>query len=163
MGIQGFSHIGVCVADLDAATAFYTDALGFRQVYSMDFTGDEVSATMGRTGAFTSRMLVRDDVRIELLWWHDGSVQREGPDGELRPMERAGFTHLSFRVDDVDAVAQAAIEAGGLAWPGTRSVLGEGDDVVQLLYLSDPDGNRVEVMSGTPALPGPGGPTPRSG
>ena len=48
MAIQGFSHLGVCVRDLDASTRFYTDVLGFRQLYSMDFDDDEVAATMER-------------------------------------------------------------------------------------------------------------------
>jgi glyoxylase I family protein len=152
MGIDGFSHIGLCVSDLTASTRFYEEVLGFRTLYSLDFVEDEVATTMEQSGPFTSRMLVRDDVRIELLWWQD----RE-PDGERtrRPMTRLGFTHLSFRVDRIDDLFDAVTRCGGAVWPETMSVLGDPSgpgEPVRLVYLTDPDGTRIEVMSGTPAL-----------
>ena len=156
MAIQGFSHLGVCVRDLDVATRFYIDVLGFRQLYSMDFVDDEVAATMERSGAFSSRMLVRGDLRIELLWWHDSAdLAAAWPDPTRRPMTSVGFTHLSFRVDSVDDLVEAAVAAGGAVWRDTLTVLGDPDDpaAVRLMYLTDPDGNRIEVMAGTPELP----------
>ena len=156
MAIQGFSHLGVCVRDLDVSTRFYQDVFGFRQLYSMDFAADDVSATMERSGAFTSRMLIRGDLRIELLWWHDtDELAGEWPEPERRPMTSRGFTHLSFRVESIDDLSDAVVAAGGAVWPGTLTVMGEPDDpaAVRLLYLTDPDGNRIEVMSGTPELP----------
>ena len=29
MALQSFSHLGICVADLDRSTRFYVDVLGF--------------------------------------------------------------------------------------------------------------------------------------
>src|SRR5688572_27779159 len=106
MGIQGFSHVGVCVSDLDRSTRFYVDVLGFEELFTMDM-GDEVAATMevDRPVRFRSRMLARDDVRIELLHWE--SRQASG-DGERRPMDRLGLTHLCIRVDDVEDLVDAA-------------------------------------------------------
>jgi len=152
MGIDGFSHIGLCVSDLAASTLFYEEVLGFRQLYSLDFVDDEVAATMEQSGPFTSRMLVRDDVRVELLWWHD----RE-PEGDRtrRPMTRLGFTHLSFRVDRIDDLFDAVGRCGGAVVHETLSVLGDPTgpgEPVRLVYLTDPDGNRIELMSGTPDL-----------
>jgi glyoxylase I family protein len=152
MGIAGFSHIGLCVSDLEVSSRFYEEVLGFRPLYSLDFTNDEVAATMEQPGAFTSRMLVRDDVRIELLWW-----QNLEPEGERtrRPMTRLGFTHLSFRVDRIDDLFEAVVRCGGAVWPETMSVLGDPagpGEPVRLCYLTDPDGTRIEVMSGTPDL-----------
>ena len=156
MAIQGFSHVGVCVRDLDTSTRFYEDVFGFRQLYSMDFVEDEVAATMERSGAFTSRMLIRGDLRVELLWWHDtDDLRASWPAPTRRAMSTPGFTHLSFRVDSVDDLSELAERAGGAVWPLTLTVLGDPDDpaAVRLLYLTDPDGNRIEVMSGTPELP----------
>lgn len=151
MALQSFSHVGICVSDLDRSTAFYEQVLGFRQLFTMDF-GPELAATMERTGEFTSRMLARDDVRIELLSWHDGEL--EG-DGARRPMDRRGVTHLCFRVDDIADLFTIAERAGGQAWPETRSALpGAGTDggAVETVYLTDPDGVRIECMSGSPDL-----------
>lgn len=144
MAVLSFSHPGVCVADLELSTRFYTEVLGFAVLFSMDFTGDELAATMERSGAFTSRMLTRDDLRLELLHWHDGAA--EG--GERAPMTRRGMTHLCFRVDQVEDHWEAARAAGGQVHPETLSEMGP----VRTVYLTDPDGTRIELISGMPQL-----------
>ena len=154
MGIQGFSHVGVCVSDLDRSTRFYVDVLGFEELFTMDM-GDEVAATMEMDApiSFRSRMLARDDVRVELLHWD--RARGVAAIGERRPMDRFGLTHLCIRVDDVEDLVDAAVAAGGAVHRQTLSVLegaGVGGGPVKLLYLTDPDGTRVELMSGTPDL-----------
>ena len=154
MGLQGFSHVGVCCSDLDRSTRFYCDALGFRELFTLAL-GPEVAPTMEIDGRFRSRMLARDDLRLELLYWLDPPAYG---DGGRRRMNALGLTHLCFRVDDVDEldeVAAAAEASGGVVHPATRSVqdgLGVGGASVKTMYLTDPDGVRIEVMSGTPDL-----------
>jgi lactoylglutathione lyase len=145
VALLGFSHVGVCVSDLDRSTRFYCDVLGFRELFSVDFT-DELVATMEVTGGFTSRMLARDDVRIELLHWHD---REPDGDGERRAMTGRGMTHLAFRVDAVDDLFELAAERGGASYPASRTDLGGG---VSVVYLTDPDGTRIECMAGVPDL-----------
>ena len=108
--IQGFSHIGVCVTDLDRSTRFYTQVFGFALLYQLDFDNNEVAATMEQEGRFRSAMLIRDDIRIELLQWVDVEVTGSG---ERKPMTELGFTHLSFRVEDIDGLTEAVLAAGG--------------------------------------------------
>ena len=149
MTVQGFSHIGICVRDLEVSTRFYTEVLGFEKLLSIGFE-DEFAATMERTGRFTSTILRRNDLRIELLWWADGKVTG---DGSRRPMNALGLTHLAFRVDTIDELNEIARHAGGQAWPDTlSSVSGLGIDggTVQNLYLTDPDGIRIECITGAP-------------
>ena len=154
MGLLGFSHVGVCCSDLERSTRFYVNALGFREVFTMEL-GPEVAPTMEVDGRFRSRLLARDDLRLELLCWIE--PEADG-DGGRRPMTLLGMTHLCFRVDDVDALgamADAAEAAGGAVHPSTRSVqdgMGVDGASVKTMYLTDPDGVRIEVMSGTPDL-----------
>jgi glyoxylase I family protein len=151
--ILGFSHVGVCVSDLERSTRFYTEVLGFRAVLTMEM-GPEVAATTEVEGcAFTSRMLGRGDVRVELLHWRSRPA---GGDGERRPMTQLGLTHLCLRVDDPEPVLEAAERFGGTAHRQTTTELpGMGVDgaPVRLVYLTDPDGVRIELMAGTPELP----------
>jgi catechol 2,3-dioxygenase-like lactoylglutathione lyase family enzyme len=93
-------------------------------------------------------MLARDDVRIELLHWHD---REPGGDGERRAMTGRGMTHLAFRVDAVDELFELAAGRGGASYPATRTDLGGG---VSVVYLTDPDGTRIECMAGVPDLAG---------
>ncbi|MCW2857013.1 MAG: hypothetical protein JWR52_2628 [Marmoricola sp.] len=148
--IQGFSHIGIAVTDLDRSIRFYADVFGFAELYRLDFANNEVAATMEQEGAFRSAMLLRDDIRIELLQWVDVPVSGSG---ERKPMTELGFTHLSFRVDDVDDLTEAVVAAGGAVHPQTLSYVGS-DPAAQtgLLYYTDPDGTRIEVMSNVPDL-----------
>jgi lactoylglutathione lyase len=151
MAIQSFSHIGVCCRDLDASTRFYVDVLGFSELFTVEL-GPEVEATMEVKGRFRSRMLGRADVLLELLHWLE--PQAAG-DGTRRPMTDVGLTHLCLRVEDVDDLVEAAERAGGTVLRETLSEQpGAGVDgtAVRTMYLLDPDGVRVEVMSGTPDL-----------
>jgi len=150
--IQGFSHIGIGVSDLERSVRFYSEVFGFAQLYQLDFNDDEVAATMEQSGRFRSAMLIRDDVRIELLQWVD--VPTSGS-GERKPMTELGFTHLSFRVDDVHELTEVVVAAGGAVHPQTLTFLGaDGAPQTGLLYLTDPDGTRIEVMSNVPDLSG---------
>lgn len=151
--IQGFSHIGVCVTDLDRSIRFYTQVFGFAQLYQLDFDNNEVAATMEQEGKFRSAMLIRDDIRIELLQWVDVSMTGSG---ERKPMTELGFTHLSFRVEDVDGLTQAILDAGGHFLESTRTVLGDVEDPTsgRFIYLTDPDGTRIELMQNVPDLSG---------
>ncbi len=152
MAIQGFSHIGIGVRDLDRSVRFYVDVFGFTQLYALDMTGDEVAATMEQPGRFRSAMLLRGDIRIELLQWVDIPITGSG---ERKPMTELGFTHLSFRVDGIDDLSDAVRAAGGQVLDHTLTVLGDDADdptATKLLYLLDPDGTRIEVMENVPDL-----------
>jgi glyoxylase I family protein len=152
VALQGFSHIGICVTDIDRSKRFYTDVLGFSTLYDMDFVGNEVAVMMEQEGAFRSTMLRRDDVRVELLQWVDVAMTGTG---ERKPMTQLGFTHLSFRVDEIDGIAEAAVAAGGTVQEQTLAVMGDPDGEVaptRLVFLTDPDGTRIELMENVPDL-----------
>jgi len=150
--IQGFSHIGIGVSDLDRSITFYSEVFGFAELYRLDFANNEVAATMEQEGVFKSAMLLRDDVRIELLQWVDVPITGSG---ERKPMTELGFTHLSFRVEEVDELTEAVLAHGGAVHPQTLTYVGaEGSPKTALLYYTDPDGTRIEVMTNVPDLSG---------
>ncbi|MGA3149227.1 MAG: VOC family protein [Acidimicrobiales bacterium] len=138
-----FSHLGICVSDLDRSLRFYCEGLGFEQVASHR-VGDEFSALMELEGVVVeSRMLARDGVTIELLGYvspaHTG-------DGRRRPMNQLGLTHLSLRVDAVDDVASAIEKLGGTVVRDTRTTFDVSGRRLDFLYCTDPDGVRIELM-----------------
>ncbi len=138
-----FSHFGICVSDLERSLRFYRDGLGFEEVASHQ-VGEEFAVLMEVEGVrLDSRMLARDGVTVELL----GFLAPEPVgDGSRRPMQQLGLTHLSLRVDDVEAVA-ATIEAhGGAVVRSTRTTFDLGETRLDFLYCTDPDGVRIELM-----------------
>ncbi|MGO9027396.1 MAG: VOC family protein [Acidimicrobiales bacterium] len=142
-----FSHLGICVADLDRSLRFYCEGLGF-ELADSHHVGEEFGALMEVEGvSLESRMIRRDGVTVELL-----SFTRPGHTGDpvRRPMNQLGLTHLSLRVDDVDGVA-ASIEAlGGDVVRSTRTTFDLGSARLDFVYCTDPDGVRIELMD----LPG---------
>ena len=60
---------------------------------------------------------------------------------------RAGFAHIAFAVDDVDAVREMVLAAGGdeLGKVVSHDVAGVG--WIKFGYLKDPEGNLIEVQS----------------
>ncbi len=137
------SHIGICVSDLERSRRFYRDGLGFEEVGS-HHVGDEFASLMEVPGVdLDSVMLARDGVTIELL-----GFRAPGHTGEpvRRPMNRLGLTHLSFRVDDVNAVAAAIEREGGVVIGGTRTTLDISGVALDFVYCTDPDGTRIELM-----------------
>jgi len=153
MAVQSWSHVGVCCSDLERSTRFYEQVLGFRQLFTVEL-GGQVAATMEVDGRFLSRMLARDELRLELLQWLDPAPTG---DGARRSMTALGLTHLAFRVDSVEELYEVAERAGGAAHPATLSRLpgaGDGGRDVEMVYLTDPDGTRVELMAGVPDMAG---------
>ncbi|MET7517753.1 VOC family protein [Streptomyces sp. NPDC005373] len=148
MSIRSFSHIGICVSDLARSTRFYQEVFGFQEVMTAQ-VGDEFAATLEIDAPkLESRILGRDDLRIELL--HYLAPGHRG-DGGRRPMNQLGLTHLAFTVDDVTESFAAAELAGGRVHHETLSVAeGRGSDggPLKTVYLTDPDGTRIELISG---------------
>ena len=133
------SHLGLCVRDLERSRRFYLDGLGFTE-----FARFEIQRPIAEVDAphdLTSYFIQKDGLRIELLDYRSPGVF--GTPSNRR--NQLGLTHLSFVVDDVDASAAELVEYGGTIVEGTRS--GQDDpDSVQIIFVADPDGTRVELM-----------------
>ena len=153
MAVQRISHIGICVSDLERSLAFYRDALGFREAGALDVAGEPTDTLLGLSGVKLQAVyLEREGTRIELL--HFGSPGHESEAGP-RPVNRLGLTHLSFRVDDIAATAEALERAGARILPETR--IGNPELQAEAVFVLDPDGTRIELITapGDPAaLPG---------
>lgn len=133
------SHIGLCVRDLERSRRFYVDGLGFEEYARFDL--QRPLAEVDPPYDFTSFFIQKGGVRIELLDYRQPGVIGE----PVTRRNHLGLTHLSFVVDDVDAAAAELEEYGGTIVEGTRS--GQDDpDAIQIIFLADPDGTRVELM-----------------
>jgi lactoylglutathione lyase len=138
--VDAFSHFGICVSDLERSLRFYCEGLGFEPGQSHSLGAEFGPLMEVESPKLESRFIRRDGVSIELLWFaQPGHV---GP-AERRPMNQLGLTHLSFRVDDVEASAARLERLGGTVHTHTRSTFAPTLDFV---YCTDPDGVRIELM-----------------
>lgn len=153
MTVQRLSHIGICVSDLERSVRFYCDILGFKELSRLQTKGPEPERLLNIAGGELQAVyLQRDGTRIELLYYPvAGHLSNDTP----LPMNRLGFTHLSLRVADLDAIVAAIVHGGGVNLADTRI-----DNVAwgsRAVFVTDPDGLRIELLQtpGDPdALPG---------
>ncbi|WP_375479011.1 VOC family protein [uncultured Jatrophihabitans sp.] len=131
-------HVGVNVADLDAAERWYCAAFGLRPELRLRIEPIELDIAMLRHAELGHR--------VELL--HRAGLAG-GPRG-ANPAEAAllpGYSHMAFDVRRLDA------EHARLVAQGAREVMApqpSPEPGVRMSYLADPDGNLVELVERDP-------------
>jgi catechol 2,3-dioxygenase-like lactoylglutathione lyase family enzyme len=140
-----WSHVAVCVSDLDRSLTFYTEGLGFSEAARWEF-GAEWGPALEVPGDIkvTSVFLTHHDGRaLELESWSEPGV--EGQPSDRRNL--LGFTHLSFRVDDPDAIALHLEAWGGQILDATRTEMADpSGSTTIVVFVADPDGLRIELV-----------------
>jgi catechol 2,3-dioxygenase-like lactoylglutathione lyase family enzyme len=133
------SHIGICVSDLERSLRFYRDGLGF-SIGEAHAIGNEFAEALEVPGQvdLTSQFIRIEGLSIELL--HYRSPGSHGHPTQSR--NQLGLTHLSFVVADLDAALRRLVECGGELLEATRTK----QEGIELLFVADPDGVRVELM-----------------
>ncbi len=123
MKAQYLGHVVFYVKDLDRSLEFYRDLLGFTEIGRI-FDGRAAALTSGRT-------------HHELLLIEVGDAPR-APSGR-----RLGLYHIGIKIGDgLEELRAAKLEVERAGVPLT----GMSDHTVsQSLYLTDPDGNEVEL------------------
>ena len=117
---EGFDHMTIVVTDLEEARRFF-GLLGFEETIAVVASGEEISAYMGIPGWESDHVTLElkgADVHqeIQLLRFHQPPVKVDDGTGTL---DRTGFNHVCFRVNDMAAMLEH-LAANGITH-GTRS------------------------------------------
>jgi catechol 2,3-dioxygenase-like lactoylglutathione lyase family enzyme len=140
MTIQRMDHVGVVVDDLAAATAFFVE-LGLKLQGEGAVEGGWVDRVVGLEGVRAEiAMLETPDGhgRLELAKFHAPSGQ--GGDRHA-PANTPGIRHVTFAVDDIDAVV-ARLRPHGAELVGEVERY---EDSYRLCYVRGPEGIVVEL------------------
>jgi len=133
-------HVGVVVDDLPAAISFFVE-LGLVLEAETHVEGRWVDRIVGLEGvrADIAMMETPDGKgRLELSKFHSPSTQG---DGGPAPANTPGIRHVSFLVDDIDAVV-SRLRAHGAELVGE---LERYEDIFRLCYVRGPEGIIVEL------------------
>lgn len=144
--VEGFSHSGVCVTDLERSTRFYCEGLGFRQG-ALVHVDNQYHGLLGIQGNMKlhNHFIALGQMMIELIKFDAPELI---PGVVPRPINQLGLTHLSFRVTDIDAVANKLEALGGKVFPASRTRMElPGMPAGDLIMCADPDGTRIELMT----------------
>ena len=140
MTIQRMDHVGIVVDDLASATEFFVD-LGLELQGEGPVEGGWVDRVVGLEGvrAEIAMMETPDGHgRVELAKFH----APPGPDGDRHaPANTPGIRHITFAVDDIDAVV-AGLRARGAELVGEVERY---EDIYRLCYVRGPEGIIVEL------------------
>ena len=143
-----YVHTNIVAKDAQTLIAFYRDVLRCRSIgETRDLRGDWLDQLTGLSGAHIKgeHLLLpgygEDHPTIEIFQY--GGLAEDLP----REINRLGFAHIAFEVDDVSAVLEAVVRTGGstvgdmvtTAYPDGREL--------SVVYARDPEGNIIELQS----------------
>jgi glyoxylase I family protein len=143
-----YAHTNLIAQDWRALARFYQDLFGCLPVPpERDFQGERLEAGTGLPGAHLRGAHLRlpghgdDGPTLEIFNYTELASR------EPAAVNRPGFGHIAFSVDDVAAARQAVLQAGGRA-VGEVVTLQTADGAhVTWCYVTDPEGNILELQS----------------
>jgi methylmalonyl-CoA/ethylmalonyl-CoA epimerase len=132
--ITAVDHVGIAVADLDAAIAWYADTLGLVATHVETNEEQGVQEAMlsapGDTGA-----------AIQLL----APLRPDSPIGKFLDRNGPGIQQMAYRVTDIEATS-AALRAKGVRLLYDEPRRGTADSRINFLHPKDAGGVLVELV-----------------
>ncbi|WP_017935865.1 VOC family protein [Nocardioides sp. Iso805N] len=133
--LRRFDHVGITVADLDVATAFF-EMLGLEVEGRTCVEGAFIDTVIGMTGARTEIVMLRPpdgDTAVEL-----SSFERPAavPGPAAAPANELGLRSIAFEVEDLQAAVDQLSEDGY----GLVGGIGEFEGEWRMAYVRGPEG-----------------------
>ncbi|TXS42206.1 VOC family protein [Streptomyces sp. uw30] len=144
LGLLGVDSVGYTVADLDAATAFFTHVLGAEVVETSDETSADHTGHWPPGAERTRRVVLRTGptANCELSQCGTNALHRRPPlNSDI------GGHHLAFYVDDVDTAAAYLSRQPGVTLMGEPETITAGPIAGdRWLYFGTPIGIQMELI-----------------
>ena len=109
--IRKFDHVTIVVRDVEAAKRFF-GLLGFKEIKSVVISGKVMEDYMGVRGIEADHVtLAIEDphTEVQLLHYHQPDAIA---DPNIDKLNKLGFNHVCFTVDDLDAEVAKLTAAG---------------------------------------------------
>jgi catechol 2,3-dioxygenase-like lactoylglutathione lyase family enzyme len=153
--VAGTHHIGITVASLEKALAFWESFLGKPARWATALDSPYLSRVVGYPGASIKAALIDlpDGVVIELLDYHQVKERVANPDATANP----GNLHFCLGVEDAQAVWAHAVSCGArpVSKEGPVEIDGGPNKGARVAYLRIHDGVTLEVLQPAKTEPAP--------
>ncbi len=149
-----FGHVNLIARDWRALADFYTRVFGCEFVPpERDYSGDDLAAGTGVPGASLRgahlRLPGQGPSGPTLEIYQFGSM----PDGLPPAANRPGFQHIAFAVPSVADAREMVLAEGGAAVGSVVTLQTADGRFVTWAYVTDPEGNIVELQSWSDTRP----------
>jgi len=138
-------HIGIAVKDLQAALAFYRDALGLEIEAPEEVPSQHVRAHFVPVGEARRRGEGAPGVRLELL----EATSAESPIAKYIEKRGPGLHHITLRVPDIRA-ALAELKARGARLIDEEPRLGAEGSLIAFVHPAATGGVLIELKQDAP-------------
>jgi peptide deformylase len=139
-----YKHTNLIASDWQALSGFYRRALGLTPTgQTRDLSGEWIDRLTGMPGERIRGehlKLPGTDETLEMF-----SYNHVLP--EERALNRAGFSHIAFEVEDVPTALQKFIAEGGAQIGEVVTAEYPGGVTGAFVYAADPEGNLIELQS----------------
>jgi catechol 2,3-dioxygenase-like lactoylglutathione lyase family enzyme len=133
--VRRFDHVGITVADLDAATAFFV-ALGLEVEGQMVMEGEFVDTVIGIPGSRSQIVMLRPPDGGAGLELSSFESPEHTPGSPTAMSNELGLRNVAFEVDDLQAtVDRLAADGYGLV-----GGVGQYEDIWRMAYVRGPEG-----------------------
>ncbi len=149
MGIAAkYVHTNLIAEDWQALAKFYQELFGCVPVPpERDFQGEKLEAGSGIAGAHLRGVHLRlpgyGEGGPTLEIFNYNTLEARGKTAVNRP----GFGHIAFAVEDVPAAQKTVLQAGGRAVGEIVTLQVAAGAHVTWCYVTDPEGNVIELQS----------------
>jgi len=146
MSIKAIVRI-IIVDNLEQSVNFYESIFGFSRTDYFEGNDLELSAVTQLNDVHLHAQMMEDKngVKIELVQFQQPECYGSRISEKI---DHYGLTHLAFFVDNVDETCGKVIAAGGLIHENTRTDLPVLDTTLDGMFVSDPNGVRIEIVGG---------------
>jgi lactoylglutathione lyase len=133
MSSVALDHAGLSVADLAKQTRFYREAFGFEPEFPFELPVGDIRGVM---------LKLPSGGRLE-LFERPGAAAGPKFGSPIEAIGVRGYGHVAVNAPEIDSVYLRALTAGGCEKVSPRPSPEPG---VRFAFLSDPEGNLVELV-----------------
>ena len=142
-----FAHINLIAKDWRRLARFYQEVFGCVPVPpERKLEGELLEGATGVQGAAIQGIHLwlpgygEDGPTLEIFEYVHSL------EADLRAVNRQGFAHLAFAVEDVNAARDSVLEAGGQSVGEVVTLAVSDSHFVRFVYVADPEGNILELQ-----------------
>jgi catechol 2,3-dioxygenase-like lactoylglutathione lyase family enzyme len=143
-----FVHTNLVARNWEKLAQFYIDVFDCKPIYpERDMSGEWIDRITGIKNVHIK------GIHLTLPGYEDGPTlevfeyEQKSTAGDEQVINKPGFAHIAFHVDNVDEVLEKFLFYGGSKYGQLVEKEMEGLGILTVVYARDPEGNIVEIQN----------------